>query len=361
MPYDVAIAGGGPAGSAAAITLARDGWRVRLVDAEPRRDFHVGEGLPPSARSLLTELRILDRVAADGHRASHGTMAAWGSDNVSCNDFLFSLYGDGLLLDRVRFDRSLRDAARAAGVDVREGERMVLHGEPSCRMLIDAGGRSAVLSRRLGAVRHQTDRLLAFHMCLACGHEEDQLSSILVEAVRDGWWYTALLPSGQRLVVFLSDSDLIDRPALLRRSGLWSQLQRTHHTAALIARHGYEPITPVRATDASSGRLTRATGRQWLAVGDAALSFDPLSSKGIANALYTGIRGGQAVAATLRGDADALPRYDDHLSKIFSTYQVQLAATYRLETRWRLAPFWRRRQDAAVPEEPAAIRSSTSV
>jgi flavin-dependent dehydrogenase len=359
--YDVAIAGGGPAGAAAAITLARDGWRVLLAEAEPDRDFQVGEGLAPAARSLLTQLGVLDRVLAGGHRRSHGTVSAWGSDTLSHYDYLFNPQGDGLLLDRVKFDRVLRDAAQEAGADLQLGVRLTTT-QPSGCFLIDAGGRSAVLSRRLGGVRLPSDRLVAFHMCLE-GRQTDHLASILVESVENGWWYSSLLPSHRRLVVFLTDADQVDRSVVLTRSGLWSLLLQTHHIGDLIKRSGDVPATDVRATDASSGRLAAVGGDNWLAVGDAAQSFDPLSAKGIANALYTGIRGGEAVAATLQGDTTAIRNYDVHLSEIFRHYREHQAAAYRQEMRWRDAPFWQRRHEPQVSgavRGPATTSASTN-
>jgi flavin-dependent dehydrogenase len=360
--YDVAIGGGGPAGAAAAIVLARDGWRVLLAEAEPDRDFQVGEGLAPAARSLLTQLGVLDRVLADDHRRSHGTVSAWGSEALAHSDYLFNPQGDGLLLDRVRFDRTLRDAAQEAGADLQLGLRLTPAQGSGC-FQIDAGGRSALLSRRLGGVRLPSDRLVAFHMCME-GREADCFSSIMVESVENGWWYSSLLPSHRRLVVFLTDADLVDRSAALTRSGLRSLLLQTRHIGALIERSGYEPATDVRATDASSGRLAAMGGDNWLAVGDAAESFDPLSAKGIANALYTGIRGAETVAATLRGDRMAIRNYDVHLSEIFRHYREHQTATYRQEMRWRESPFWRRRHDSQPGDSmrgPAATSASTNV
>jgi len=362
--YDVVIAGGGPAGAAAAITLARDGWQVLLCEAEPDREFQVGEGLLPSARSLLSDLGVVDRVLAGSHRVSHGTVAAWGSESLTHTDFLFNLQGEGLLLDRVQFDRELRRAAADAGAEVRTLRlRSLDEGQMSCRFVVDAGGRSAVLSRRLGAIRRQADHLIAFHLCLSSDGGSDELASVLVESEEAGWWYTALLPSRRRLVVFLTDADLADRLTLLNAAGFMSRLRQTLHIGPLIARHAYEPATEVRGTDASSGRLDCAAGDHWLAVGDAAQSFDPLSSKGIANALYTGIHGARTVAAALRGDIQALTRYDDHLAEIFRVYCGQATDVYRQEQRWPAAPFWRRRQwpqAGDVDRGPAASNVRTN-
>ncbi len=64
-PYDVAIVGAGPAGSASAILLARAGWRVALVDRSTfPRDKPCAEYLSPAAEPLLTELGVMEQLEA---------------------------------------------------------------------------------------------------------------------------------------------------------------------------------------------------------------------------------------------------------------------------------------------------------
>ncbi|MDC8012599.1 tryptophan 7-halogenase, partial [Tahibacter soli] len=369
--YDIAIAGGGPAGSAAAIALAREGLRVLVADAAPpnafkTRAFKIGEGLPPNARSLLRELRIAEPALAACTVPSYGTLAAWGSHTLHANDTLFGVHGAGYSLDRAAFDATLRDAAAAAGAEIVGDARLVLvddaarddvrltlrtsNGERAirCRRAIDAGGRAASLSRRAGAARHRDDALVAFYLRLAATRDGDASGSTLVEAVPDGWWYSVRLPRGGRLVAFLGDAPDADRRRLLSVDGLWSKLGETTHLQALCAAHGYRPNGTPRGADASGGRLDRAAGDGWLAVGDAALAFDPLSSKGIANALYTGLAGARATRAVLAGDEAAAAGYAAHVAAIHAAYRAQLAQIYALETRWPHAPFWRRRQ--TVPD-----------
>jgi flavin-dependent dehydrogenase len=375
---DVAIAGGGPAGAAAACVLAHAGLRVLLADAGGARAFKVGEGLPPSARHLLRELDVLDRVLADGHRASHGTVAYWGNDAAHANDFMFQLHGHGLQLDRMRFDAALLKHTHAAGAEIAHGAKLSLispgsddtqhrlhlrtdHSEDviECRWLIDATGRPATLARQLGAVRIPYDALLAFHMRLAADTDHDHDGRTFVEAVEHGWWYSVLLPSRERLVAFLGDADLVDRRSLLTREGLWHALRGAKNLYALCRKHGYRPASAPHGADASSSHLDLAAGKYsgmtgWLAVGDAALAFDPLSSKGISNSLYTGMRAAHSLLGAQRGDHGALPRYDAHLHDIFRIYREHLAEFHTLENRWPDAMFWKRRHAHELPAHAVA-------
>lgn len=364
---DVVIAGGGPAGAAAGLALARAGLRVRLCEHDPARPFRVGEGLPPSARSLLRDLGVLDRLSADGHRPSPGTLAFWGGDAAHAENTLFGVGGHGWQLDRVRFDAMLRDAAAAAGADVRRAtlrldaagdartpHRVVArdgHGIETrfeARWLIDASGRAATFARAMGAARIAHDRLFALHQRLHGGAASDRDGRTWVESVEDGWWYSVLLPSGERLVAFLCDADAVTRRRLLGDHGLWRHLARAPQLHALCRAHAWKPHGRALGAEASSAELDPLAGERWLAVGDAALAFDPLSSKGIASALYTGLRAADAILACDRGDAAATGAYARHLHDIHRVYREQLRAFHAMETRWPHAPFWQRRRTAAV-------------
>ncbi len=384
---DVAIAGGGPGGAAAAIALAKQGQRVLLADAGTGRWPRIGEGLPPSARALLRELGVLDQVLADGHRTSPGTVAFWGSDTAHTEDSLFGLHGDGLQLDRARFDAGLRTAAQAAGAQVLDGARLrlqergdarTLHtlelriGEAApqrvqARWLIDASGRSATLARALGAQRITHDHLLAFHQRLVGGAATDRDGRTWVEAVANGWWYSVLLPSGERLIAFLSDFRGEDgaaaRRSLLKDEGLWNALREAPRLHALCAEHGWRPHGVVQGADAGSTELDRAGGERWLAVGDAALAFDPLSSKGIANALYTGMRAAGVIRACELGDADAVGGYARHLREIHRVYRGKCWGFYGMEGRWAQSGFWRRRGrlPVAVAGEADSMRAGAGL
>ena len=74
--YDVAIIGGGPAGSTAAALLARAGRRVVLFEREKFPRFHIGESLlpfsmkaftPPRSARKISERRVLKKIRGRNH------------------------------------------------------------------------------------------------------------------------------------------------------------------------------------------------------------------------------------------------------------------------------------------------------
>ncbi len=216
----------------------------------------------------------------------------------------------------------------------------------AARWIIDASGRAASIARRLDARRVLDDTLVAFVAELQPSRAGDLDSRLIVEAAADGWWYSALTPSGARTVAFLGDRDLLDLRALRTGPGFAAHLASTDHLARRLAAHGYALSGRPRATSAASGRLEPCAGPGWVAVGDAALALDPLSSQGIFHALYTGLRGGEAIADALDGDDAAVTAYRARVAAIRAGYLHNRVAAYASEPRWADQPFWRRRRSA---------------
>lgn len=92
---DVAIIGGGPAGTAAAIALARSGSSVVVLERSRYDRIRVGEILPPAVRLPLSALGVWDRFLGDRCVPSPGIVSAWGSPRLRGNDFVLDPYGSG--------------------------------------------------------------------------------------------------------------------------------------------------------------------------------------------------------------------------------------------------------------------------
>jgi 2-polyprenyl-6-methoxyphenol hydroxylase-like FAD-dependent oxidoreductase len=177
-------------------------------------------------------------------------------------------------------------------------------------------------------------------------------SSVWVEALRDGWWYSAPLPDGALMAVWLTDAEEL-RGRDPARAWL-TALTSASHTRVRVLAHA--PPQRIHVRSARSACLDRAAGPGWLAVGDAALCRDPLSSSGLALALAGGEQAALAVDAHARGHASALPEHDAAVQRELARYLATRAGYYRLETRWPDAPFWARRQRS----EPTAELLATA-
>ena len=357
---EVLVVGAGPAGATAALNLAPT-RRVAIVDLRSVPGPRIGESLPPAAKRLLSDMGLFESFLGEGHRPCHGKVSVWGSARPTITDFLRDPDGHGWLLDRPRFEAWLRRIARQRGAQLlipgrlerveRIGERwsVVLTTAAGSRslsadFLIDAGGRSAPVARRVGARRRTEDHL----MCgWAYGQEAQPgrwAGFSYVEAVEDGWWYTAPLPGRQRVLAFHTDADLSAVRWVKEGAALLERVSPGSELALLLFETGFAPEGRLEVTTAASADLEPWAGPGWLAAGDAALSFDPLSSQGLLNALFTGLAAAATADGYLSGRDDAVTEYTRLLDGIRDAYRTHLTAWYRLETRWPESPFWQRRQ-----------------
>lgn len=356
---DVAIAGGGPGGCAAALALRAHapGLSVALVEASAYGGERVGETLPPPAAEVLEHLGVWDAFAAQDHHPAYGTAAAWGQAVPHENEFLFHVRQVGWHLDRGAFDGMLASQAQARGVRVLRGTRVLdaarerggwrlslSSGEElSARFLMDATGAGAALARRCGGARHAVEDRLAGFVRFFRQPGGGGVPHTLVEAFADGWWYTAPLPDGRRVVACMTDTDLA-RGLGLDDDAAWHALLRGTAPRVGEALAGAAPdgVPMVRA--ARSRRLDPAAGEGWMAVGDAASTFDPLSSQGMMKALRSGIFAAYAAGDLLaKGDDAGMGRYAAFVEREFAGYLESRARYYADEARWPESEFWRRR------------------
>ncbi len=361
---------------ATAITLVGLGVRTVLLEAAPGPRWKPGESLPPSINPILTRLG-LNAAVRRAALPSYGVSSRWGSPELIERDFLFGVGGVGWRIDRLAFESELANAARQTGVEWHWGTRATdcvrvgshgwaLHASTAgglrrwtARVVVDASGRAARVARLLGARRLRYDRLLGSLSYLPSPPAQtlpaqtvsapslpaaDPGSATVVEAVPGGWWYSLGLPSRQLVVAFLTDADLLAET--LRRPWRFAELPLAHAptSAERLRDTGCpQPWPAPRIRPAYVGRLGSVAGTDWLAVGEAAVCFDPLSSYGVEAALGAGFYAGAAISEQLGGRPDALSGYAELIDHTFAQYLIACHDRYATERRWPDSPFWRRR------------------
>ena len=248
--------------------------------------------------------------------------------------------------------------SRQAGGFVAEIAQGARRRVEEARLVVDATGRTGWVASLFGARRVVYDRLVALMAVLEPGTgprqpEQDAVNPLLIEAASEGWWYSVLLPRGALLVSFMTDGDLLSRGGLGAEE-LWAtRLERTEQTRARA--RGYVKRGLVRVANAATSRLERTAGDGWLAVGDAASAYDPLSARGIRKALDSAFTGADALHDWLGGRPGALEAHQSAELSAFTRYWKERGLHYGAETRWPESLFWRRRRELDVDRTPIQV------
>lgn len=363
--YDAAILGGGPAGVAAALGLARAGARVLLMERSPRPQDKPGEVIASSARPVLAGLGLERAFEPFRTHALAASLACWDSAEGTQRDAICDPYGGGVLVRRSQFEGWLLSAARAAGVDVRmaaeprEIERAggvwrLALGTPDATLraglLIEATGRGR---GAIGAgARRCADRQIALIARFPAG-ERGGDQRLLIEATEAGWFYAARPPSGEIVVSLQTGRDCAPKGAAARCAWWWAQMRSTRHISVWLRR--FSPSAALRGHVAGGSIRLRLAGEGWVAVGDAAAAYDPLTGQGVATALAKGAALARLLAS--RSRAAAIAEYVDAERSLFENYETEHDAVYRRAAPRFSSAFWSdpTDQNASGPGKSATV------
>lgn len=360
---DVAVVGAGPAGLATALALRKlaPALTVTVIDGdEPQAPFHFAT-LDRDAQPLLSRLGVWESFLAGDSTPSRGSHAAWGAAELRPHEFFFTPPRQGWRLDRRGFLTLLRLIAAEEGVrftrspglrqaaELRDDPGVVLdieHDEGArsirCRFAVDATGHPARLASKLGARKVRFDHLVGSLVVLRGEPGALEEVDAVVEARRQGWWYVARDDPGQVLAAFLTDADLA-RSLGVGTAGPWLELFQKSAASRRLTE--LTPGTKPRILALHCHRLDRMAGEDWLAVGDAAATVDPLTFPGFHKSMDSGIEAAEAIVDVLAGRRTAIRRYSRSLASGFESLLETRRKIYEREDRFAEEPFWSRRAD----------------
>jgi 2-polyprenyl-6-methoxyphenol hydroxylase-like FAD-dependent oxidoreductase len=362
MFFDVVIVGGGPAGLAAACSLGQRQLTVAVIELSDYSKVRVGEHLSPQGIGLLQQLNFpIDYL--DTHQNCYSVSSCWSTQALEVNDYMTSPPGFGKNLSRPLFDQQFAQFAQFAqgnGVRIFSQSQLIktqmfanqwsllvnINKEQqtlTTRFVVDATGRSAMFARLQGSHIEKQDEQVGIAALLTSQKPVQIADSLLIEADEQGWWYFARLSEKNAICTFSTDVDYIKAAKNNKALDLWHErLSAATHLPPLVANYILPQSVVVRS--ARSQVLDKMIGDQWLAMGDAAMSFDPLSSMGITKALEDGIEVSQIISSNLKGKMDSLNDYQQNKINQFKDYRKIRQQHYNGVLQWPDANFWSRRQ-----------------
>ena len=351
---EVCVLGGGPAGSVIARRLAQLGHRTLVIERNPEPRGQRTESLAPSILQILDSLGLSGAVVSATLCREKRALVRW--DSISIQTKLFE--HPSLLVQRSLLDLRLREEAARAGANVlapasaRTPQRMTSGGwlipaktskgltTIAAHFLIDARGKRWSTSAAVNGPR-------TVAISAAWRHTDKTYMETRIEAGTDEWYWGCPLRHGLYSATVFVDAT---RAAGLSGDARKELYQRLLFRSELLSdlSHG-AMATPISVRDATSHTASDLIEEDYIRIGEAAFSIDPLSSQGVQSAILSAIHGAAAVHTIRMG-------HDPRPAMTFFRDRQQFAAIKASGNAERLyrrsfcngsSPFWMTRSGAS--------------
>lgn len=114
----VVIVGGGPAGMATALGLAKNNVPCTVICQPTGNTYKPGETVPPNITTILHKLELKDIFNSDNHLHCYGNRFVWGNDEPVDKSFFTTPSSHGWHINRVLFEKELQQTAQQRDIPI---------------------------------------------------------------------------------------------------------------------------------------------------------------------------------------------------------------------------------------------------
>jgi choline dehydrogenase-like flavoprotein len=345
---DVLIIGAGPAGTCAALRLLALGHKVALAESEPFPRPQIGESLSPGIRNIFDYLDATNLLTNRNYLHQLDAQVIW--DTAAPQTVSAAQRGPGVMVNRGQLDKDLLDLALQRGLRLYQPARF-----ESCRQ-VDGRWQSQlrqdarfttinsrfILDARGRRGNNMQNRVLTAPPTIAIwGHLPADLmpADTLIEATEKGWIWGSPTPGRQfRIIAFTGCQELRGNTVPGIFNTLLSQTQ-------LFQRAGYYNMSDLQTCTVFTYAHTSPWQDNYLRLGEAAFSLDPLSSTGVEKAMRFSLQAVIAVNTILKtGHADmAQTFYEDRMIESICSHTHWTSGYYAQAWPGQQHTFWKER------------------